>query len=94
MNTFLPIFAAVALAGCASNPVVAPPQIIHVTRIQYTPLPAADLVPCRVARTPILTGADVVSAWQRTLSALAVCDSQISDLSRLNEQSTKENAKP
>ena len=75
-----------ALASCATTPVAAPPRIVTVTKVQYVPMPAADLLPCTVATQRILTGADVVAAWQRTLEALAVCDAQVSDLRRLNVQ--------
>lgn len=84
MKPLLFILAATALAGCATTPVAAPPQVITVTKLRYVPMPAADLLPCKVATGQILTGADVVSAWQRTLAALAVCNSQISDLKHLN----------
>jgi len=76
----------VALAGCASNPVSAPPRIVTVTKVQYVPMPASDLLPCTVATGRILTGADVVAAWQRTLAALAVCNAQVEDLRRLSVQ--------
>ena len=76
----------VFVAGCASQPVIAPPRIVTVTQVQYVPMPAADLLPCTVATHRILTGADVVAAWQRTLEALAVCNAQVSDLKRLNDQ--------
>lgn len=79
----LPLF---ALAGCATTPVAAPPRIVTVTKVQYVPMPPADLLPCTVATQRILTGADVVAAWQRTLQALAVCDAQVGDLRRLNNQ--------
>lgn len=74
------------MAGCATTPVAAPPRIVTVTKVQYVPMPASDLLPCTVATQRITTGADVVSAWQRTLEALAVCDAQVSDLRRLNTQ--------
>lgn len=77
---------AVALAGCASTPVAAPPRIVTVTKMQYVSMPASDLLPCTVATQRILTGADVVAAWQRTLAALAVCNAQVKDLRRLNVQ--------
>lgn len=80
---FLPLF---ALAGCATTPVAAPPRIVTVTEVQYVPMPPADLLPCTVATQRIETGADVVAAWQRALQALAVCDAQVSDLRRLNNQ--------
>lgn len=78
-----------ALAGCASAPVAAPPRIVTVTRVQYVPLPAADLEPCVVAPTPMLTGADVVAAWQAALEALAVCNDQITDLRAINAKEAK-----
>ena len=77
---------AVSLAGCASAPVIAPPKIITVTKVQYVPMPASDLLPCTVATQRITTGADVVAAWQRTLQALAVCDAQVENLRRINVQ--------
>lgn len=80
---FLPLF---ALAGCATTPVAAPPRIVTVTKVQYVSMPASDLLPCTIATPRITTGADVVAAWQRTLEALAVCNAQVSDLRRLNNQ--------
>ena len=85
MKPLLFVLAAAALAGCATTPVIAPPQIVTVTKLQYVPMPPADLQPCTTDQTAILTGADVVSAWQRSLAALAVCNSQISDLKHLND---------
>lgn len=79
----LPLF---ALAGCATTPVAAPPRIVTVTKVQYVPMPPADLLPCTVTTQRILNGADVVAAWQRTLAALAVCNAQVEDLRRLNVQ--------
>jgi len=77
---------AAAIAGCASTPVAAPPRIVTVTKVQYVPMPAADLLPCTVATHSILTGADVVNAWQHALEALAICNAQVSDLKRLSDQ--------
>jgi hypothetical protein len=74
------------IAGCASTPVAAPPRIVTVTKVQYVTMPAADLLPCTVATQHILTGADVIAAWQRALQALAVCNAQVSDLKRLSDQ--------
>lgn len=79
--TLLPIL---ALAGCASAPAIAPPQIVTVTKMQYVPLPAADLLPCVVAPVAIRTGADVIAAWQGTLAALSVCNEQITNLRTIN----------
>lgn len=77
---------AAGVAGCASTPVSAPPRIVTATKVQYAPMPAADLLPCTVATHQILTGADVVDAWQHALEALAICNAQISDLKRLSDQ--------
>lgn len=75
-----------ALAGCASAPVVAPPQIVTVTKVQYVPMPTADLVPCIAPPTAITTNADLLWAWQHALAALAVCNAQIADLRHLNDK--------
>jgi hypothetical protein len=86
--------ALLALCGCASTPVAAPPQIVTVTKVQYVPMPAADLLPCTIATQHIVTGADVIDAWQRTLQALAVCNAQVSDLRTLNPSSPTAPEKP
>lgn len=75
-----------ALAGCASAPVAAPPQIVTVTKVQYVSMPAADLVPCVSPPTAIKTNADLLWAWQHALAALAVCNAQIADLRHLNDK--------
>jgi hypothetical protein len=86
--------ALLVLCGCASTPVAAPPQIVTVTKVQYVPMPAVDLLPCTVATQRIVTGADVIDAWQRTLQALAVCNAQVSDLRNLNPSSQAAPEKP
>lgn len=75
-----------ALAGCASAPVAAPPQIVTVTKVQYVPMPTSDLVPCIAPPTGIKTNADLLWAWQHALAALAVCNAQIADLRHLNNK--------
>lgn len=85
MKTMLFVLAAAVLAGCATTPVAAPPRIVTVTKLQYVPMPAADLLPCTVATHRITTGADVIAAWQRTLEALAICNAQVEDLKHLND---------
>lgn len=79
-------FPLLCIAGCAGQPVIAPPRIVTVTQVQYVPMPAADLLPCTVTTDRLLTGADVVAAWGRTLAELAVCNAQLDDLRRLNDQ--------
>lgn len=82
----LMLIPALVLAGCASAPVVAPPQIVTVTKVQYVPLPAADLLPCIVPDVPIRTGADVIAAWQGALAALAVCNEQVTNLRAISSE--------
>jgi len=80
------VAAALILAGCASSPMMAPPQIVRVTTVRYEPMPAADLVPCVSPPTAIKTNADLLWAWQHALAALAVCNAQIADLRHLNDK--------
>ena len=80
------VAAALILAGCASSPVIAPPQIVTVTKVQYVSMPIADLVPCIAPPTAIKTNADLLWAWQHALAALAVCNAQIADLRHLNDK--------
>lgn len=75
-----------ALAGCASTPVIAPPQIVTVTKVQYVPLPVSDLMPCVAPMVSIRTGADVIAAWQGALAALSVCNEQITNLRTISGQ--------
>lgn len=79
-----PLALALALAGCAATPVTAPPRVVTVTRIQYAPLPAADLLPCLPPAGPLETNADLWMAYQATRVALSVCNGQIHDLERLS----------
>lgn len=81
------LFAAVflsALAGCASTPVTAPPKIVTVTKVQYVPLPAADLLPCVTDATTLATNADLWVAYQQALTVIGVCNGQIMDLKRIS----------
>ena len=81
------LFAAVflsALAGCASAPVTAPPRVVTVTRVQYVPLPAADLLPCVATATTIATNADLWVAYQQALTVIGVCNGQITDLKQIS----------
>jgi len=80
------VAAALILAGCASSPVIAPPQIVTVTKVQYVSMPTADLVPCIAPPMAIKTNADLLWAWQHALAALAVCNAQIADLRHLNDK--------
>lgn len=73
-----------ALSGCASAPVVAPPKIVTVTKVQYVPLPAADLVPCVAAVATLVTNGDLWVAYQQALTVNEVCNSQITDLKRIS----------
>lgn len=87
MSRLMILLPLLALAGCASAPVAAPPELIHVTKVEYRPLPAADLVPCVAGFTgPLETGADVVAAWQSASAALAVCNGQIANLKQLSNE--------
>lgn len=80
MMRALAVVSLLMLTGCAAAPVVAPPQIVTVTKVRYAPLPAADLLPCLAPAAPIRTGADVIAAWQGALAALSICNEQITNL--------------
>lgn len=84
MKAFLATIALSALAGCANAPVTAPPKIVTVTKVQYVPLPAADLLPCVATATTIVTNADLWVAYQQALTVIGVCNGQITDLKRIS----------
>lgn len=84
MKALFVTLALLTLAGCANAPVTAPPKIVTVTKVQYVPLPAADLLPCVATATTIATNADLWVAYQQALTTIEVCNGQLSDLKRIS----------
>ena len=80
LKTACLVLAAIELAACAAVPVVAPPQVVTVTKLQYQPLPAADLIPCWYPQNKIVTVQDLLLAEQGAIQSLMVCNKQLDDL--------------
>ena len=71
------------MAGCATIPVAAPPQIVTVTHTIYQPIPAAYLVPCLVpVGTPVNNG-ELLLHDQAAMADLLACNQQLERIKTL-----------
>ena len=80
LKTACLLLAVIELSGCAAVPVAAPPQVVTVTKLQYQPLPKADLIPCWYPQNKIVTVQDLLLAEQGAIQSLMVCNKQLDDL--------------
>ena len=76
------------LAGCATIPVAAPPQIVTVTHTIYQPIPAADLMPCLIPVGTPATNGDLLIHDQAAMADLMACNQQLNRIKTLAPPAT------
>lgn len=76
--------AASLMVGCAATPVAVPPQVVMVTKVQYVPLPASDLLPCAYPLGLLETNRALFIAEQTAVRSLQTCNRQLDDLRALS----------
>lgn len=79
--------ASLLLGACATTPRVVT-QTVTVTKVQYVPLPGADLMPCYYPLVPITNNASLLLSQQGAIRSLQVCNRQLDDLRALNAKVT------
>lgn len=73
-------------AGCASAPIAGTPQVVTVTKVQYAPLPASDLLPCAYPLGLLETNRALFVAEQAAVRSLQTCNRQLDDLRALSNK--------
>ena len=71
------------MAGCATIPIAAPPQIITVTHTVYQPIPTAYLTPCLIPVGTPATNGELLLHDQAAMSDLMACNQQLQRIKTL-----------
>lgn len=85
-SAFIALIALVA--GCATVPVAAPPQIVTVTHMVYQPIPMAYLTPCLIPVGTPATNGELLLHDQAAMSDLMACNQQLQRIKTLAPPAT------
>lgn len=83
------LLGASVLAGCATAPITAPPQVVTIKQVRYLPLPTADLISCAYPVGNLHTNLDLLMLEQFAVRSLQVCNKQLEDLRALDAKARK-----